>query len=404
MKKKDEIDELSELLNSIKVTKENFNKINEAREFIQQGDYKIALKILRECIKENDIEENKNIEENEEEIYNIYPRQLINTNLEERYIGMLLNDLKGIAKYYILFDDCYFADKRLLEIYKILLFTDAEKYAPVIAKAKFNFANITYEINLLKSRIKEDCKSKNFDMEKIYVELRKLFVLRKNYISMPIKEIQDKVVDIVNYNLYKKMSIEEVESAIVQINATKRFKQSILNSDLSKFLILGENNLTNGLSLPFPILTSVFKGVRRGETMAFAMPSNAGKSRFTLNFAATIAFVEKKKVLIISNEMSEDKMKLCLITTILNNEKFQNLHGQNIKKREDELLEFKFRPDNTDNIKIDKDGFVIKEGDETQEEFARRLSQISTEFNKTIKVTDWVNKQINNSLYFVNIT
>ena len=50
--------------------------------------------------------------------------------------------------------------------------------------------------------------------------------------------------------------------------------------------------------------------------MAFAMPSNAGKSRFTINLAAYVAFVHKKKVLVISNEMSEEKMKLCLITTI----------------------------------------------------------------------------------------
>ena len=162
--------------------------------------------------------------------------------------------------------------------------------------------------------------------------------------------------------------------------------------------------MTNGLPLPFPILTNVFKGVRKGETMAFAMPSNAGKSRFVLNFAASIAFVEKKKVLIISNEMSEDKMRLCLITTILNNERFAKLHGQKLKKREDELLEFKFRPDNPEIVLVDENGFVLRDEKETQEQFARRLSKISSEFNNTIKVTDWVNKEINNSLYFVNIT
>lgn len=81
--------------------------------------------------------------------------------------------------------------------------------------------------------------------------------------------------------------------------------------------------------------------------MAFAMPSNSGKSRFTINLAAYTAFVHKKKVLIISNEMSEDKMKLCLITTIINNPEIQKLHGQEISKTEGELLEFKFRPDDT---------------------------------------------------------
>lgn len=411
MKGKDEIDELSELLDSIQVTEENFSTINKAKEYIQQGDYKTALEILKDISKKpTKSRKSKSVEsQNKEtpkavESDNIYPKEISSTILEEHYIGMLLNDLKSIVKYYIMFDDCYFADPRLLEIYKMILFTDAEKYAPPNAKAKFNFANITYEINTLKARLKNEYKGKTYDMEKIYVELRKLFELRKNYLSMPIKEIQDKVIDIANYKLYKKMSIEEVESAVDQVKVTKRFKQSILNNDLSQFFIKGENNLTDGVPLPFPILTSVFKGVRKGETMAFAMPSNAGKSRFTLNFAATVAFVHKKKVLIISNEMSEDKMRLCLITTILNNECFAKLHGQKLKKTEGELLEFKFRPDDPSKVKTDEDGFVIKDKKETQEQFAKRLSKISTEFNNTIKVMDWVNSEIKNSLYFVNIT
>ena len=138
--------------------------------------------------------------------------------------------------------------------------------------------------------------------------------------------------------------------------------------------------------------------------MAFAMPSNAGKSRFTINLAAYIALMHKKKVLLISNEMSEEKMKLCLITTILNHPDIQKLHGQNIKKTEGELLEFKFRPDNPSEVETDKDGFVLQKEGETRAEFSRRLAEISTEFTQTIKVTNWFNKQVNNSIYFINIT
>ena len=425
-KKKDDIDELSELLNSIQINKDNIDVVNEAKKYIQKEEYRVALRILREGIDEKDLikkEEPKSADEedNEEEdedngdskldeedevkkYQNIYPKELRSTTIERQYIGMLLNDLPSISKYYILYDDCYFADLRLLEIYKMILFTDADKYTPVIAKEKFNFANVTEEINSLKIEVKQDALGRRYNMEKIYVELRKLFVLRKNYLGMPIKDVQNKIVDIINYELYDQMSIEEVESAIVQVTVTKRFKQSILNNNVTDFLIKGENNLTTGLPLPFPILTSVFKGVRKGETMAFAMPSNAGKSRFTMNFAASIAFVEKKKVLLISNEMSEDKMKLCLITTILNNERFAKLHGVKIRKSEGELLEFKFRPDIGVDVEVDEDGFVVKKKGESQEEFAERLSEISTEFNKTIEVTDWVDNEIKNSLYFVNIT
>lgn len=138
--------------------------------------------------------------------------------------------------------------------------------------------------------------------------------------------------------------------------------------------------------------------------MAFAMPSNSGKSRLTIDIAAYTALVHKKKVLVISNEMSEEKMKLCLITTILNNPEIQKMHGQEVRISEGELLEFKFRPDNKKDTKLDKEGYILKEKGETQKQFIKRLSNISSDFNKVIKAIEWASKQIKNSIYFINIT
>ncbi len=70
--------------------------------------------------------------------------------------------------------------------------------------------------------------------------------------AIPIKSIQDKVVEITDYILYDKMSVEEVKSAIIQVNDTEKFKRSVLNRNLTSFLEMGDNNLRNGLSLPFP--------------------------------------------------------------------------------------------------------------------------------------------------------
>ena len=200
------------------------------------------------------------------------------------------------------------------------------------------------------------------------------------------------------------MTVEEVESAIVQVNDTEKFKRAILNTNLTSFLERGDNNLRNGLPLPFPILTSVFKGIRKGETMAYAMPSNSGKSRFTIDIAAHVALVHKKKVLIISNEMSEEKMRLCLITTIINNKEIQKLHGQELSKTEGELLEFKFKADNPKETEVDENGFIIRKPEEKQGDFVKRLTEESEEFRKTIAVTEWANKEIENSIYFINIT
>ena len=334
----------------------------------------------------------------------IYPVKLQDEELEEIYIGMLLDNPKLITKYYILFEECYFDDQNLLNIYKSILFTEGGKFTPEIAKKGFNFSVDNSETYKKKAELREKAEREEYNPEEIYLELRKLCVLRKSYIEEPREEIQNQIVDIRDYELYDQMSPDEIKAAIIQVSVTQKFKQSVLSEDLTGFLEKGENNLTNGLELPFPILSSVFKGIRKGETMAFAMPSNSGKSRFTINIATYTAFVHRKKVLIISNEMSEEKMKLCLITTVLNNPEIQKLHGQKISKTEGELLEFKFRPDKGAKVEVDENGFVLQKEKETRREFVKRLQEVSTEFNQTIAVTDWINNQINNSIYFINIT
>ena len=333
-----------------------------------------------------------------------YPEELRRLDLECIYIGLLLINPAAISMYYFVSSLCLFADPRMINIYKGVLFTEGEAYAPAIAKENFNFATESGDVYALKNELKKAVLKKNYDFEKIYTELRKIFILRKAYNGIPIKEIKDKVAAITKYELYDQMTSDEVEAAIEQITATAKFKSSVLNTGLTSFIVKGNNSLTNGLQIPFRILSQVFKGVRLGETMAFAMPSNSGKSRFTTVLAAYIAFIHKKKVLIISNEMSEEKVRLCLATTIINNAEIQNLHGQKIRKTENELLEFKYRADNPNDVKVDEDGFVIQEEGESHEEFVNRLTRVSSEFNKVTAATDWLDKEINNSIYFINIT
>ncbi len=416
------INQLLESLNQIHVTNEaDKGLIEEIKEDLRNNEIADAMKKLQvfNSRRENDedvdeeefeVEEkpkkqgkskNKESDISEE---STYPKELQNDKLERTYLGLLLNNPKSISMYYFVYDECLFDNENFINIYKGVLFTEGAKYSSEQAKRNFNFGKVTKEIMDLKEELKYETDGEFYDFEKVYIELKKLFTLRKKYKSMPIKNIQDKIAEIRNYTLYDSMSVEEVEAAINQVTVTEKFKQAVLNTDTTDFLLKGQNSLTTGLDFPFPILSSVFKGIRKGETMAFAMPSNSGKSRFTINLIANIAFVHKKKVLVISNEMSEEKMKLCLITTILNNPEIQKLHGQDIKKSEGELLEFKFRPDNPKEVKVDENGFVIQEEKETREQFIKRLSKISTEFNKTVKVTEWLNEQSNNCVYFINIT
>ena len=406
---KAQIDRIYSLIEKIPVTAKNKAQIDEIKELIEQEKYVEAINKIEEL--NNSKTKIKGVRRTigkatreEKEDNGIIPKKLSNIKLEHIFLGLLLTNPKSISRYFFLYEDCFFEDPQILNLYKSVLFTEGGAYTPEIAKQGFSFSKDTEEAYNLKYELKKLVQNENYDMEIVYRDLKKLFVLRKNYLSNPIKSIQDKIVDIINYELYDKMSVEEVESAVNQVTVTEKFKQSILNKDLTKFLEEGENNLTTGLDLPFPILTKVFKGIRKGETMAYAMPSNSGKSRFAINLAAYTAFVHNKKVLVISNEMSEEKMKLCLITTIINNPEIQKLHGQVLHKSENEILDFKFKADNPKEVEVDEQGFIVKQKDEKQKDFVKRLAKQSSEFVKTIKATDWVNKQINNSIYFINIT
>ena len=395
---------LYEIIDQIPITNQNRKKITEIKLAIQEGKYKSALAKLEEITNENKEEFEEEAESTDKKIEGIYPAKLKNPKLEQTYMGLLLENPKAISRYYYLYEECYFEDDNILNIYKSVLFSEGAKYTPEVAKEGFNFSKDSEEVYNLKSELRKNVRDKNYNMEKIYTDLKKLFTLRKDYIANPIKNIQDKIIEIIDYVLYDEMSVEEVKSALNQVTVTDKFKQTVLNKNLTDFIEEGSNNLANGLSLPFPILTKVFKGIRKGETMAYAMPSNSGKSRFAIELAAYTAFVNKKKVLIISNEMSEEKMKLCLITTIVNNPEIQKIHGQKISITENEILALQFKADDPKKVKVDEQGHVLKEKNEKQKDFIKRLEKESTQFNQVIAVTDWINKQINNSIYFMNIT
>ena len=334
----------------------------------------------------------------------MYPDELVDLELECVYIGLLFNNPKAISRFYFLYDDCRFSDRELSNLYRIIIFRDGEAYAPAIAKDKFQLPRETPKTYDLKYKVRKKAISKDYNLEKVYTELKKLFILKKNYIVAPTAKIQEQILKIQSYELYDDMTVEEVESALEQITVTTGLSQAVLNEDATSFLLTGDTELSNGISLPFPTLTTVFKGIRKGETMTYAMPSNSGKSRFTLDLACYIAFVHKKKVLIISNEMSQEKMRLCMITTILNNPEIQKLHKQNVRKTEGELLELKFRPDANKRVKCDENGYILRKEKESTDDFVKRLEKNSSEFRKTIAATEWLNTQLNNSIYFIHIT
>lgn len=340
---------------------------------------------------------------NTKEVEEKYPIELKNVKLEYAYVGLLLENPKSIQKYYLTYEDSQFSDEMALNVYKSILFTEGGSFAPESVKRAFTYPKNSEEIYQFKLKLKRDVAEKRYNIESIFVKIKKLFLLKKYYINAPTKKIQEDILEIKSFNRYKEMTVDELESIVSEVGIKRGISEGRLNKGVTDFLLAGESTLTSGISLPFRILTEVFKGIRLGETMSFSMPSNCGKSRFTINLAAHLAFVEKKKVLIISNEMSEEKMKLCLITTIINNPRLQEEIGCKIRVTEGELLEFKYRPDNKKIVKTDDKGYILKEEGESHAHFVKKLKKYSSEFNNVVKATDWLQNQVNNPICFMHI-
>lgn len=332
-----------------------------------------------------------------------FPKDLIDEKLEIAYIGMLHNNPKGISMFYLDIKECQFSVPKMMDLYKLVLFREGQAYASEAAKTGFSFPKMTDEIPKLIKVCKDYAASLQVPIDDIFVKIKKLFLLKKAYAYAPTETVQKKVVDIKNYSRYNEMTIAEIETRVNNLSFLSSMNEAVINQGATNFLLSGNNNLTTGLDLPFPILTRTFKGFRKGETASFAMPSNSGKSRFICNMIAYLVFVEKKSVLLVSNEMTEDKMRLCLTTTIINSEAIQKLHGQKLKKREAELLALKFRPDEDKKVDVDKDGFIIWDQEkEPREDYLKRLSEVSEEFRKTVLATDWISNYLDASLHFVH--
>ena len=161
-------------------------------------------------------------EEDESSSQGMYPEQLVDINLEYIFLGLLLLNPKAISRYFLLYEDCLFSDEHLQNVYKIIIFREGEQYASANAKKGFNLPVESVETYNFCQQLKAIAMQKNFDIEQIYVSLKKLFILKKYYMVAPTHAIQDKILEIVNYKLYSDMSVEEVESAI-QLDLAKQF-------------------------------------------------------------------------------------------------------------------------------------------------------------------------------------
>ena len=215
------------------------------------------------------------------------------------------------------------------------------------------------------------------------------------------------VQKILNHKNFEKWTAQDIYKIIrakadkinTVINAVE--ESVILNKDNEKqvrgFLIKPDM----GLPLPWDLLTQMFRGCRTKKVVFNGFLSNEGKTRNMMLLVAYIVLVLKESFLLLSNEMDEDDLRNCLITTVINNPCFKKLHGINIYKPEREIVLgiYHDRNGNVIERKTNENGEFI----ESEEEYIKRIENESDEFNYVMKVAQWIDSQTEGKLYFMDV-
>lgn len=176
----------------------------------------------------------------------------------------------------------------------------------------------------------------------------------------------------------------------------------VLNSKVGDMIDSCLDVPDQGFEIPFATLNEVFMGMQKKTIMALAAMSNAGKSRFMIKLAAYASLVLKKRTLILLNEMTVEKMRKALLTTVINNPEYKQLHGIDITKPEREIVMGQYRDENGNIIIRERDehGMFI----ETTQQFLERVREHSEEYRKVKQIADWIEAQSESLIYVKDIS
>ena len=176
----------------------------------------------------------------------------------------------------------------------------------------------------------------------------------------------------------------------------------ILNSNVNKLIDGCLDTPDQGFEIPFPILNEAFMGMQKKTIMAVAAMSNAGKSRLMIKLVAYATLVLKKRTLVLLNEMTVEKMRKALLTTVINNPEYKALHGINITKPEREIVMGQYRDAKGDFINRlrNPDGTYA----ESVQDFLARVRDNSEEYRKVKAVANWIESQIDALIYVKDVS
>ena len=116
--------------------------------------------------------------------------------------------------------------------------------------------------------------------------------------------------------------IDKVANKVQAIDEPSVLSDNAVNY-MDKFLCAP----SKGVPGPWPYMQKFYRGLLPGNVLMTGALSNSGKGRNLVYLIAYLTLVQKQKILLLANEMSEDAIKLNFLVTCINAPEIQELHG-----------------------------------------------------------------------------
>lgn len=141
-----------------------------------------------------------------------------------------------------------------------------------------------------------------------------------------MRDLRDKHINVLPYyDAFKDKPPEAIlkayDNAINKIALRSRGVNTpkSLSSGIKEYLAELEENPDVGLDLPFDLITSYLRGIRKHTINCIAAHTNKGKTRIITRILTHTSILNDTKAMLISTEQTDKEMKLQFITSVHNN-------------------------------------------------------------------------------------
>ena len=252
--------------------------------------------------------------------------KLYDNAAETQMLGFCLNDPNNINEYYDkirsandffdstirffydLVTDCYF-ETGLVTKESINVYVDKQNGTVKEIFHKYGGCDTLEEIKEFTADASQNI-GKTFDTLKTYYVFRELSA-HKVDIEPLVDDLKDKGAEFV-LDAFDNM-VNNISINLCGVNEPEN-----LGSGTSVFLKKLEVAPDIGIDIPFPMLNSYMRGLRKGTATCIAAHTNRGKTRIITDILSHISVNGNYKTLFISTEQTEAEMKLQFLTNIYN--------------------------------------------------------------------------------------